>query len=34
MIGPSNVLFAGVYVCTLQPGIVQAGSVKGLIVWR
>ena len=23
-------LFAGVYVCTFQPGNVQAGAVKGL----
>ena len=29
--GPSNILLAGVYVGTFQPGNLQAGAVKGLI---
>jgi len=30
VVGPSNILFAGVYGCTFQPGILQAVAVMGL----
>ena len=32
VIGPSNMLFAGVYVCTFHPENLQSGAVKGLII--
>ena len=31
VIGPSNRLSAGVYVCNFQPGNLQAVAVKGLM---
>ena len=32
VIGPSNILFAGVYLCPFSAEIVQAWAVKGLTV--
>ena len=34
VIGPSNILFEGVYVCTFQPGNIQAEMVNGLRTLR